>query len=444
MSPQSGGPGTLVTLTGSKFGPGDQILTGSALAGSGINIGGILTGQPWNTAAYGGRVVTIDSSGGFVLTLEVPSWALEGTNVVRVATVGGSSANLTFAVSERTLDLNPSSGPLGIYVLVSAADMGGTQIDAGMMTFDDTAWNSGSIAITSEGDVHPTTLMVTQNLTNTTGPKVVSAEDNASVTAKGVFTVTQPTIATDSSSGYINDVITITGVGWVPESMVTVSFGTPAKQSVITIPRADGTFSAVITIPRNAAQTELIQAYDTNGNVASEKAFTLTQAVIAVDPASGAAPTTITISGSGFPPQHEVRVGIGGSVPSGMIPMVITDGQGTFTAEVFMPGFMSGPIAVEAQVVTPTTTVSRATFFVIEAAEATVADALAGIADQLTIVWGYIGGDWLFFDPMDPGSDLETLASGQGYWVKVSEAVNLIVGGVSYSLALGWNNIGWI
>jgi hypothetical protein len=60
------------------------------------------------------------------------------------------------------------------------------------------------------------------------------------------------------------------------------------------------------------------------------------------------------------------------------------------------------------------------------------------------IVWDYAGGDWLFYDPDDPGSDLENLVAGSGYWIKASEAVDLIYGGHSYSLTEGWNNIGWL
>lgn len=77
----------------------------------------------------------------------------------------------------------------------------------------------------------------------------------------------------------------------------------------------------------------------------------------------------------------------------------------------------------------------------------TPAEALTGIAGKYDRVWGYDSATqaWKLYDPAVPAvSDLTALERGKGYWVKAKEAVTLIYGGNSYSLAKGWNLIGWL
>jgi hypothetical protein len=90
-------------------------------------------------------------------------------------------------------------------------------------------------------------------------------------------------------------------------------------------------------------------------------------------------------------------------------------------------------------------TLTAQTFLIVKPAAETVKSALNGILDELEIVWGYVDGEWLFFDPDDEaGSDLTELEKGMGYWINVTEDVELIYVTNSYMLTLGWNNIGWL
>ena len=71
---------------------------------------------------------------------------------------------------------------------------------------------------------------------------------------------------------------------------------------------------------------------------------------------------------------------------------------------------------------------------------------LTTIGPALVRIWGFDGTTqrWRVYDPMVPAlSDLTSLVQGQGYWVKVTIPVTLIVGGYSYALQAGWNLIGW-
>jgi hypothetical protein len=90
---------------------------------------------------------------------------------------------------------------------------------------------------------------------------------------------------------------------------------------------------------------------------------------------------------------------------------------------------------------------AASSFFTISAAAATVAQALASIANELVIVWGYTPDGWQLYDPADPiGSDLGSLSEGRGYWVKVTEAVTVVYLGKSRTItpdANGWYMMGW-
>jgi hypothetical protein len=52
-----------------------------------------------------------------------------------------------------------------------------------------------------------------------------------------------------------------------------------------------------------------------------------------------------------------------------------------------------------------------------------VSDALASVASKYTFVWGYKDDQWTFYDPADiaPGSTLQVLTPGSGYWIEAIE-----------------------
>jgi hypothetical protein len=451
VSPQGGGPGTLVTLSGQNWAPGDTIGTGNSIeppcgplvcTGDGIGIGG-LPPDAWNTPANGGgQVIDIDASGSWAVTLVVPDGLAEGPNAIRVLSDQGTAINTTFSVSERVLTLTPNTGPKGTRVTIQAKDMteDGT-VAVGDLTLEGNGWNTAEIDIDSQGNMHPVTLRVQDPAGGqlNAGPNLVTAIDSGDVASSGIFNLTQPTISIDPASGLQYDVITVTGAGWLPGGMVTISFaGVP---TVFSTPGADGTFIAQLTVPLGTGISSLVKAMDNYNNVAAAKTFTLQGAQASVEPASGEIGDIITVSGTGFPPQQQVTALGFGDAPGAPFPMIVTDTMGAFSAEVLVPGFPAGAHTITVQIGDEN---PIALFFVIEEALPDIEDALASISDVLVRVWEFFDGEWSFFDPVDPeGSDLENMTPGRGYWVKVSEAVTLIFGGFSYSLTEGWNNIGW-
>ena len=439
INPASGPPGTQVIITGTNFGATDTIGLG---AGS-VTVGGAALPLP----VVG---ITVDASGGWVLSGTIPAGAAPGMNALVALTDSFTSANTGFTVSNRVLTLSPDSGPVGTRVSIGGANMstpttpggplpgGHHQINLNLATFAGAAWNTtAAIPIDSLGNISPTTLVVPGA---GTGAQTVAATDTGGAIASGTFTVTQPTISLDKTMGYRGDTITLTGSGWLPGSLglATITF---AGATILTAtPDANGDITALFVVPAAAAGVSLVGARDIPVNIAASQTFTLLPTAIIVDPTSGPVSTTVSITGVGFQPQTGVTtLSIGGASIMPRTP-IVTDTTGGFTATFTVPG-----LAQVAQTVSVTVAgLTATTAFTISIAPPSVAGATAGISAQLVRVWGYAAGAWEMYDPADvPGSDLASLTPGRGYWVKVTEDVRLLFAANSYDLTGGWNLIGW-
>ena len=325
----------------------------------------------------------------------------------------------------------------------------GGKILAGDLTFNASpvvAWNASDINIDSAGTIFPTTLYVPTGLT--AGTYTITATDNGGLIAYGTFTVTKPTMTLSPTTGAINTSFTVTGTGWLPGtitgSTVTVTFSytntmlATLTTQVTTTPDGSGNIAAAITVPADAAAgTATVTAADLKLNSATAATFTVPGAIITVSPATGAAGTSVSVTGSGFAAYTAISVKIGNYQ---FLSQPLTDSVGAFTYSFTVPGLAPG-----SQPVSATDGASTASaYFVITSAGATVQSQTAGISSYLVRIWGYSGGTWYMYDPADAaGSDLATLVSGAGYWVNVNAACTLIYGGYSYALSSGWNLIGW-
>ncbi len=77
-----------------------------------------------------------------------------------------------------------------------------------------------------------------------------------------------------------------------------------------------------------------------------------------------------------------------------------------------------------------------------------VSQVTAAIENKLISMWAYKDGHWLMYTPENPDfSDLQTISSGTGYWINISEAAVLSGQGTGTSegivLAEGWNLVGF-
>src|SRR6266700_1819993 len=326
-SPNSGAVGTLVTITGSGFGPtqgtttitfngttgvprswtnttiqvpvpwgassGSIIVTVSGffasnnfaftvipslsglspafgLVGTSVTVSGQLfgTSQGTSTVTFNGVLASVSTWSGTSIVATVPSGASTGPVVV---TVGGASSNgPQFTVPPTITSISPTSGPAGTPVTISGTSFGGT---AGLVTFNGVAATSPNWG--------PSKIIASMPSGATTGPVVVTL---------GAF----------SSNG------------------VTFTVGTGSITGTVTR-ASDGT----------AISGALVEALQSNATVAS---------------ATTAANGTYAIS-SLIPGVYDVRVSASGFGTSALMGYnVVASVPVTVNAALFSPGSIAGKI----------------------------------------------------------------------------------------------------
>lgn len=169
-----------VTLTITSLSPASgQVGTSVTIAGSGFG-----STQGSSTVTFNGMPATITSWSSTSISAAVPAGATTGPVIVRV---GGIISNgVTFTVIPTISSLSPTSGPDGASVTIVGSGFGATQVTS-TVTFN------GLSATTSGWSI--TTIVATVPTGATTGPVVVTVSGTAS---NGVtFTVLDPAAAID-------------------------------------------------------------------------------------------------------------------------------------------------------------------------------------------------------------------------------------------------------
>jgi len=387
VTPASGLAGSKVTISGSGWAAGNVALT--------------FAGVAWQNA-------TASASGIISLAgVSTPATAAPGVTEVKGTDGDLNVAVASFTVDPRPLTVTPSSGPMGTTVLLQASSMTpgpGGNVPLNNLTIDGTQWNTGVaspnyavpqpglINIGTAGQLFPTTAYIPPGLT--VGANLVLAIDNGGLVAGGLFTITMPTLSVSPEVGAVGSTATIQGTGWVPNSQITLSF---AGSQMTVVADANGNIAAAMSVPAGAtAGPNKISAMDpVYTNFALPATFTIPGAFITLDKSEGSAGDPVTITGSGFTGYAPVTVTFGGyPIPA----VVLASPLGDFSLATTVPGVAPGSAVVAAVVGgNPVAT----TYFVVKSAPETVQSAMAGIMDALEIIWGFVDGEWLFFDPDD-------------------------------------------
>ena len=150
------------------------------------------------------------------------------------------------------------------------------------------------------------------------GGNIVLATDSGALTGSTSFTAVQPTIAINPTSGPVGTTVTVTGSGWLPNRLVTVTRNSSAALTVTAnrlgevtaqLPIPSSLFSATgdsvdVTVGANDGET---------GNTAAGLIFKINSAAITVTPGVAAAGDTVTVTGRNYLPSGGLTVfNIGG------------------------------------------------------------------------------------------------------------------------------------
>ncbi|MEW6481861.1 MAG: PKD domain-containing protein, partial [bacterium] len=101
-------------------------------------------------------------------------------------------------------------------------------------------------------------------------PLIATDDDGGSTSATAIITISEvkPEIEIAPKSGYIGEIITITGLGFGGSGLVSIDFGTHLTITT-TISNANGTFSTTFMVNTQPPCTKIITARDAYGNYAT-------------------------------------------------------------------------------------------------------------------------------------------------------------------------------
>jgi hypothetical protein len=264
LSPTSGTPGTLITITGTGFG----------------------ATQGASTVKFQGAVATPISWSDSSITVAVPVvGASTGLVAVRV---GSTTTWASFSVVAGPLisSLSPASAAVGSSITITGVNFGSTQ-GSGIVTFNGvtvapTSWTAGSILVPVPAGA-------------TSGPVVVKVNGVSSNGAQ--FTVAQNLQITSLSpaSGPVGAVITITGNGFgATQSSSSVKFN-----SRVATPITWSDSSITVAVPIGAA-TGVVAVTVGGSSTSASFSIVLSPIISGLSPASGTVGSSITITGSNF------------------------------------------------------------------------------------------------------------------------------------------------
>jgi hypothetical protein len=216
-------------------------------------------GGNWGTAAgTANTAITIDSLGNISpTTLTVPNTANSGNNTVRALDSGAVSATKTFTVTQPTVSISAESGYRGDVITVTGAGwvpgaLGIVQVQVNAVTvvtsIPDAAGNfTASVTI-------PATALASN---------LIRATDNwANTSAPAIFTLSPAAVTLDPESGPVATQVTVTGVGFTPQSGLTaLTIG--AANVLPTTPIVTdtvGKFSTTFTVPGLASGAQTVTA----------------------------------------------------------------------------------------------------------------------------------------------------------------------------------------
>ena len=263
----------------------------------------------------------------------------------------------------------------------------------------------------------------------------VTITDTGGRVGNGTVTIPEPTLTVDPLESRIGSTINLSGTGWptgTGANLVGLYYDGDQYASAIT--DSSGEWSASIEVPHEVGvgSTHDVEAKATvggasadEGNVKQKAEHSTPDAVVTLSAAKAQRGTNVTVSGENFNVFETVMIEIGESnvTPAG----TTTDGIGSFSTEVVVPGLSLGnknlkvtvnnvPVVEFLEVVsTPVVTTM------------TVEDAFGDLIDNdsLTTVWRYdfATRTWTSYttDPETSfGNDLFELDSGDILYVHVS------------------------
>jgi hypothetical protein len=237
LTPTSGPTGTKVTVNGTGFNASATITT-------------YFDDVPVTTTL---AVVTTDPTGAFSTSFNIPS-SSGGAHQIK-ASDGTNTNTKTFTVTA-AISISPTSGYVGMKVTVTGTGFLASKLDVTIL-FNNVLVKTTSTdtkgVLSTSFDV-PAKVAGTYTIRVSDGTNVKDADFTVTTSA------TISPVTSTTSPGHVGDNITVTGVGFMPDSTLTITYDNTTEAS--TTVASDGSFSLIFPAPPSLKGTHTVIASD--------------------------------------------------------------------------------------------------------------------------------------------------------------------------------------
>jgi len=282
LTPSSGPAGLVVTVNGNNFATGD--------AGACTITPAVVATAPACTVTASGTLTASSFTVGSVAT---------GTYTITVTGITGDFVQASFTVSTAspTIALTPNSGPVGITVTVTGS--GFAPADVGVCTITPAVVATApACTVTASGTLTASSFTVGNVAA---GTYTITVQGSTGDVAQASFTVQGPTITLNPTSGVIGTLVLVTGSGFSTSDAGACTI-TPASLATVpscTINASGSLTSSSFTVGSVSGGTYVITVTGSTGDFA-QATFTVVGPAITLNPSSGLAGISVTISGNNF------------------------------------------------------------------------------------------------------------------------------------------------
>ena len=373
---------------------------------------------------------------------------LSSATVVANQTIVINGSNFTPAAA----DFGP--GPKGVHQITGAgttiATLNGKKLESTHITYP--------INLDSTGWFHATLTLPDESATLTPGTLELKFTDTGGQTGTVALTIPVWSISVSPAISIRGSDVAVTGSGFPIGYGVQITYGGTNFTSLASLPPdSSGKISATMRVPGDTAipSANTLEATVTGlvGNAITS--HDVPAASISLSPTSGPPGSIVTVTGSYFPRGSVQTLSIA-ELSVLRLPVPYTDVNGSFVAEILIPGVDEGALNVAASlnntsagaIFTLTAPVTAPAPLPTPITASSVGLAPLTSQENLVRVWSFNNATkgWSFFDPhpaFAAANSLTELVLDQVYWIKVQADQIATLNGKTQSLFSGWNLLAW-
>jgi len=321
VSPDSGAAGTRVEVSGTNF---------NSYVGDSLSIF-------FGNREIANSPVVVSASGEFQTFFDVPDDVVPGAVTVSVrGPLGSVLAMVTFTVPRAEIRLSTASTTIGATVTATGGGFYADNYINFLFAYDGTEISLGSTLSGPTGQYQHDFIVP---MSPAGLQQVIARNEKGNLAIAGLEIV--PSVIVSPAIGTYDDTVAINGIGFSPNSQVSISFGA-------TLPVAGdwtdtiGSFAGTFNVPELASGVNNLRVVDVNGHTAQLQ-FTVT-AGIHLNRTTGHIDAPVVISGTGF----SVGVTVSIYYDDIRVALATTDELGSFSATFEVPASVSGGHTVSA------------------------------------------------------------------------------------------------